>query len=174
MKFSLTSMLLAVTLVAVAAGWATSYQQQEARLLSFEIEAKKKEDRATEDAGREGLLLVAHALTTAPDLEHFKLDYAILLVNEFDKLAQSSGESGERRFSYVAGDLIFRLGWNCQTPDQLATALNDFSRKTGGKRRPALPNEFLTKVLKEEAEYREVWKDFLPKESLTTELDKLD
>ena len=177
MKFSLTSMLLAVALVAVAFGWAMSLPRMGERLSLTRDEVVEKQMRATHEAHLEGLLLFVHELSNSPDYARLKVNCATLLIDEFNQLAQASktseGDSFEANCA-VAGEIIFRLGWDCKTPDQLVAALNDFSRKTGEKNPPVPPIKFLTKVLENKSASERAYEVLAPKKSLTAELDNLD
>ena len=156
MKFSLTSMLLAVALVAVALGWNASIQRNAEQLDLVRTQTREHLLRARDEAAREYLFVYAKGLTTGVSYEDYKMGIATFLVSKFDQLARSPKEDDEDIFEDIClagGEIIYQLGWDCDTPDELQDAVNRFSLRTIRNPPPILTKEFAKKVLEAKTEF---------------------
>ena len=156
MKFSLTSILLTVALVAVALGWNMSIHRNAEQLDLVRTQTREHLLRARDEAAREYLFVFAKDLTTGISYEDYKMGIATFLVSKFDQLARFPKEDGEDIFEDIClagGEIIYHLGWDCSTPDELQSAVDRFSRRSIRDPPPILTKEFATKVLEAKTEF---------------------
>ena len=176
MKFNLTTMLLAVAVVAVALGWNASNHRHAEQVDLLRMKTREHQLRTRDKAVRENLFVYAHNLTSGISYEDYKTGIATYLVSKFDQLARSP-EADEDLFNQTCsagGEIIYELGWDCNTPEELQSKLDGFSQRTILDPSPILTREFATKVLEAKTEEWLSRGHAMPREPIIDEFYKMN
>ena len=177
MKFNFVSTLLTIALVAVAVGWAVSEYRNWERLELIRIEAERDLRREEIHALRSILLSKTTMLTIGQIYENYTFGIALSLISDFERLAIACRKTDAEFFEedcFAAGKILYYIGWDCSTPDELRASLNEFALRTNNNPPPFLTNEFSTKVLEVKSKLRQEMGSAAPQTTLTAEYYKRD
>ena len=137
------------------------------------IEAVKSREQEVNYRRSQSILYFGHDVTTNHDFDSIKGNASLSLVNNFIGLADACEDADGEFFSQncdAAGAILFYLGWDCETPDQLEASLRNFCEVVKTHYPSILTNEFLTKVLEVKSRLRREAGSNAPQESLSAPL----
>ena len=177
MKFNFVSTLLTIALVAVAVGWVVSEYRHAERLELIRIESERDLRREEIYALRSILVSKTAMLTIGQIYENYTFGIALSLISDFERLAIACKTTDTKFFEedcFAAGKILYYIGWDCSTPDELRANLNEFALRTNNNPPPFLTNEFAAKVLEVKSKLRQEMGSAAPQSPLTAGFYKQD
>jgi len=166
MKFTLATMLLGAALLAAVIGWVVdgNAKRQEITELESVYEQRLTERSRLERA--EFFNEIAGSLSVAQSFESFAQVFEFQLVNEFNLLCQNRQQLEPlatrvgNPVENIAGKMLFHLGWNFETPNELIELLDSSYQRLGGTK--PCPNEeefrdFLQRAIVEKKRLESEW-----------------